>query len=51
MADGPRPVSLAVVLGAVLLSLAAGYLLKLPCLTATWEDGRQYNRLRTATGG
>ena len=45
MADGPRPVSLAVVLGAVLLSLAAGYLLKLPCLTATWEDGRQYNRL------
>jgi uncharacterized membrane protein len=27
------------------VTLAAGYLLKLPCLTETWEDGRPYNRL------
>jgi uncharacterized membrane protein len=27
------------------VTLAAGYLLKLPCLTGSWEDGRPYNRL------
>jgi uncharacterized membrane protein len=36
---------LALVLGATLLTLGAGYVLKLPCLTSGWEDGRQYNRL------
>ena len=36
---------LAVVLAAVVVSLAAGYIIKLPCLTGDWSDGRQYNRL------
>jgi uncharacterized membrane protein len=35
---------LGVVLGATLLTLAFGYLLKLPCLIGPW-DGRQYTRL------
>ncbi|MGH2682299.1 MAG: hypothetical protein ACRDIX_03590 [Actinomycetota bacterium] len=39
-----RPTGLGVVLGATLLTLAFGYLLKLPCLTGPW-DGRQYTRL------
>jgi uncharacterized membrane protein len=38
-------VPLGVVLAAVVVSLAAGYLIKLPCLTGDWRDGRQYNRL------
>jgi uncharacterized membrane protein len=46
--SSPPPASrrgLALVLGATLLTLGAGYLLKLPCLTSDWRDGRQYNRL------
>ena len=39
-----RPTGLGVVLGITLLTLAFGYLLKLPCLTGPW-DGRQYTRL------
>jgi uncharacterized membrane protein len=39
-----RPTGLGVVLAATLLTLAFGYLLKLPCLTGPW-DGRQYTRL------
>ncbi|MDQ3991519.1 MAG: hypothetical protein M3245_04310, partial [Actinomycetota bacterium] len=39
-----RP-SLALVLGATVATLAVGYLVKLPCLTGSWADGRQYNRL------
>jgi uncharacterized membrane protein len=39
-----RPTGLGVVLGTTLLTLAFGYLLKLPCLTGPW-DGRQYTRL------
>lgn len=34
-----------VVLAATLVTLAAGYLVKLPCITGSWEDGRQYRRL------
>ena len=45
MAAEPRPVGLSLVLGAVLVSLAAGYLLKLPCIGGDWSDGRPYNRL------
>jgi Glycosyltransferase family 87 len=45
VAAEPRPVGLGLVLGAVLLSLAAGYLLKLPCVGGDWSDGRPYNRL------
>jgi uncharacterized membrane protein len=39
-----RPTGLGVVLGITLLTLAFGYLLKLPCLTGPW-DGRQFTRL------
>jgi uncharacterized membrane protein len=39
-----RPIRLAAVLGAVVVTLSAGYLLKAPCLDS-WADGRQYNRL------
>jgi uncharacterized membrane protein len=39
-----RPTGLGVVLGVTLLTLAFGYLLKLPCLIGPW-DGRQYTRL------
>jgi hypothetical protein len=35
---------LALVLGATMATLAAGYLLKLPCLVGPW-DGRQYTQL------
>jgi glycosyl transferase family 87 len=45
VAAEPRPVGLSLVLGAVLVSLAAGYLLKLPCIGGDWSDGRPYNRL------
>jgi hypothetical protein len=45
VATEPRPVGLSLVLGAVLVSLAAGYLLKLPCIGGDWSDGRPYNRL------
>jgi uncharacterized membrane protein len=45
VAAEPRPVGLPVVLGAVVVTLAAGYLLKLPCVTGSWTDGRPYNRL------
>jgi hypothetical protein len=40
-----RPVGLPLVLGSVLVTLAAGYLLKLPCLSGDWRDGRPYDRL------
>jgi uncharacterized membrane protein len=45
VAAEPRPVGLSLVLGAVLVSLAAGYLLKLPCIGGDWSDGRPYNRM------
>jgi uncharacterized membrane protein len=45
-ATPPRipPTGVGVVLGVTLLTLAFGYLLKLPCLIGPW-DGRQYTRL------
>jgi glycosyl transferase family 87 len=45
VAAEPRPVGLSLILGAVLVSLAAGYLLKLPCIGGDWSDGRPYNSL------
>jgi hypothetical protein len=45
VAAEPRPVGLPLVLGSVLVTLAAGYLLKLPCLSGAWGDGRPYDRL------
>lgn len=41
---GPHRTGLALVLAATLLTLLAGYLIKLPCLLGPW-DGRQYTRL------
>lgn len=40
----PRPAGLGIVLAATVVTLAVGYLVKLPCLTGPW-DGRQYTRL------
>ncbi|HEX2032306.1 MAG TPA: glycosyltransferase 87 family protein [Actinomycetota bacterium] len=45
MSAARRTPGLALVLAATVATLAAGYLLKLPCLTAAWTDGRQYTRL------
>jgi uncharacterized membrane protein len=38
-------VGLGVVLGATIVSLAIGYLIKLPCASGEWSDERQYRRL------
>jgi uncharacterized membrane protein len=38
-------VSLALILGATLATLAIGALFKQPCATGSWADGRQYKRL------
>jgi uncharacterized membrane protein len=40
----PRPLGIGIVLAATVITLAVGYLIKLPCLTGPW-DGRQYTRL------
>jgi uncharacterized membrane protein len=45
VAAEPRPVGLALILACVAVTLAAGYLLKLPCVGGDWSDGRPYSRL------
>jgi uncharacterized membrane protein len=45
VAAEPRPVGLALVLACLVVTLAVGYLLKLPCVVGNWSDGRPYSRL------